>query len=173
MRSQHNNYITLPVLFIMVSNHYPMTFGHEFNWLVLIALSLIGAGARHYFNLKHRGQDKVWILPVAALAMVALAFVSKPKAPELSADADEITWAQIQPIIALRCQPCHSATPTFEGMTSPPQGVIYDSEEDVRTKAPMIMDRAILTHSMPPGNLTQITDEERKILGSWIQNLDQ
>ena len=78
-RSLHNNYFTLPVLFIMISNHFPMTYGHTWNWAILAALSLIGAGARHYFNLKHQGQHKVWILPVAAVAMIALAFVSRPR----------------------------------------------------------------------------------------------
>ena len=78
MRSLHNNYITLPVLFIMISNHYPMTYGHKYNWLILAAISFIGAAVRHYFNLKNKGKQKVWILPVAAAGMIALAIVTAP-----------------------------------------------------------------------------------------------
>lgn len=81
-RSLHNNYFTLPVLFMMVSNHYPHTFAHAYNWQILIGMTLIGAGTRHYFNTKHQGRHQVWILPVAALAMLALAFVVRPVEPE-------------------------------------------------------------------------------------------
>ena len=171
LRSFHNNYFTLPVLFIMISNHFPMTYGHTFNWAVLAALSLIGAGARHYFNLKHKGQHKVWILPVAAVAMMALAFVSRPNStpPEVAdAGAPAVVYADIEPIISERCLPCHAAQPTFEGIDSAPQGVMYDDPKQVQAVAQKIKTMAIDSQTMPPGNITQITDDERLKLAAWI-----
>lgn len=171
LRSLHNNYFTLPVLFIMVSNHFSMTYGHEWNWAILAALSLIGAGARHYFNLKHQGEHKVWILPVAALSMVALAFVSRPQsAPQVSqSEAAAVVYSDIQPIIEKRCLPCHARQPTFEGIPSAPQGVMYDDPLQVQAVAEKIKAMAIDSHTMPPGNITEITDEERALIGAWVQ----
>ncbi|MEC7985344.1 MAG: urate hydroxylase PuuD [Myxococcota bacterium] len=168
LRSLHNNYFTLPVLFIMVSNHFPMTYGHEYNWLVLAALSLIGAGARHYFNLKHKGENKVWILPVAALAMVALAMVSRPPTQTFPTESGVPEFASVQTIMTKRCQPCHSSTPTFDGVQMAPQGVVYDTPEQIKSFSPKIKSMAVDANTMPPGNLTHITDEERATLGAWI-----
>jgi uncharacterized membrane protein len=166
-RSLHNNYLTLPVLFIMVSNHFPMTFGHAFNWAVLAALSLIGAGARHYFNLKHQGHNKVWILPVAALAMFALAFVVRPEAPQAPAEGG-VSYAEAEAVIRERCSTCHAADPTFTGLQTAPQGVMYDTPQQIKAMSPKIKAMAVDSQTMPPGNITQITDEERALLGAWI-----
>ena len=167
LRSLHNNYFTLPVLFIMVSNHYPLTFGHELNWAVLAALSLLGAGVRHWFNLTGRGEKNVWILPVAAVGMIALALVSRP--PErAAAEGPEVSTTQAMAIIADRCLPCHSANPTDESFPVAPQGVMYDTPEQVMSKLDEIQARTIDSESMPLGNLTGMTEEERALLGAWI-----
>ncbi|MFN3201340.1 MAG: urate hydroxylase PuuD [Bradymonadia bacterium] len=172
-RSLHNNYFTLPVLFIMVSNHYPMTFGHAYNWAVLIALSLISAGVRHWFNLRGQGHKNVWILPVAAGAMVALALVSAPKAAD---DGPPVSFAEAKLIINTRCSPCHSAQPTQPGFVSPPGGIVYDTPEQIQRMAGRIHAQAVSAKVMPPGNLTGITDAERAALGRWIRagaNIDE
>ena len=119
LRSLHNNYLTLPVLFIMISNHFPVTYGHEWNWAILAALALIGAGTRHYFNLKGQGHKKVWILPAAATAMIALALVSKPVIPEPEPGI-VATFAEAHTIIQVRCLPCHaSSQPTLRSANRP------------------------------------------------------
>lgn len=168
LRSFHNNYFTLPVLFIMVSNHFPMTYGHKWNWAILAAISLIGAIIRHHFNLKSKGQYNVWILPIASVAILALAFVSKPNTPSVANATQTISYAQIAPIIKERCLPCHSATPTFTGITAPPLGVKYDTPMEVQSVANKIQIMAVDATTMPPGNITQITDEERRLIGAWI-----
>ena len=169
LRSLHNNYFTLPVLFIMISNHFPMTYGHQMNWAILAAISLIAAGIRHYFNLKSKGHHNVWILPVATVAMISLAFVIKPSQAPIEQTAHiEISYEDIEPIIKNRCQPCHATKPTFPGMVAPPLGVVYDTPEQVQSVAAMIKVRVVNSKTMPPGNITKITDEEREILGKWI-----
>ena len=169
LRSLHNNYFTLPVLFIMVSNHFPMTFGHSFNWAVLAAIALIGAGVRHHFNLKHQGHKNVWILPVASVAILALAFVIRPNSSPATQQATaRISYSDVKDIIAQRCQVCHSATPSLDGISAAPNGVMYDSHAQVKAVASKIKTQAVDLKVMPPGNLTNMTDEERALLGAWI-----
>ena len=172
LRSMHNNYFTLPVLFIMISNHFPMTYGHSAQWAVLAALSLIGAGARHYFNLTHQGHHKVWILPIAALSMIALAFIIRPTpAPSVTlagVNAESLTYKDIHPIIVQRCQPCHASNPDFMGFVAPPQGIVYETAEQVKAVVHKIKVQVVDTPMMPPGNLTKITQREREMIGAWI-----
>jgi uncharacterized membrane protein len=167
LRSLHNNYLTLPVLFIMISNHFPMTYGHESNWAVLAALALIGAGTRHYFNLVGQGEKKVWILPVAALAMVALALVTRPVTPE-PIPGITANFSEAQAIIHTRCLPCHATEPTHPAFPEPPLGIIYDTPEDIKRYVDKILTVAVYSKTMPLGNLTKMTDEERAKLGAWI-----
>ena len=172
-RSLHNNYFTLPVLFIMVSNHFPSTtWSHSWNWAILAALTLIGAGARHYFNLKHQGQHKEWILPVAALAMVTLAFVSRPQAPIVNHGETKPTYSSIAPIIEQHCVSCHAAKPNnpLWPMPSPPKGIDLSKPEYVQTHASQILTQAVHSKAMPfAGNQTGMTEEERARLGVWIE----
>jgi uncharacterized membrane protein len=165
MRSLHNNYLTLPVLFIMVSNHFPITWGHSANWAILAALALIGMGVRHYFNLKGKGENAIWILPVATLAMVALAFVVKPAAVEVAAVG--IPYAQIAPIVKQRCQPCHSTNPTHAVAAAAPEDLHFDNGEQVAADAERI-EVQLATGTMPFANMTQMTDEERTLFRQWI-----
>jgi len=176
-RSLHNNYFTLPVLFIMVSNHFPMTYGHSAGWAILAALSLIGAGTRHYFNLKHKGHHNVWILPVAALAMVALAFVSKPPPPPpptlavVGAEAPKVETYPVQHIIEKHCVSCHQAHPKNRlwPMPTPPKGIDLSQARNVKRYATQIMAQAVNSKVMPLANETKMTDEERQELGAWIK----
>ncbi len=174
LRSLHNNYMTLPVLFVMVSNHYPFTYGHAWNWAVLLAISVIGVGTRHYFNLRHEGRNVRWILPAAALAMVALAMVTQPAPPQggtsiaNGAGVESVPFFEVQAIVAKRCTPCHSATPAQAGFAGAPSGLTLDTPDEIRLQAERIQAVAVDAQTMPLGNLTGITPEERALLGRWI-----
>ena len=173
-RSIHNNYITLPVLFIMISAHYPFTYGHKYNWLILALISIIGALVRHYFNLRNTKQYKPWILPVAAIGMVLLIFYTAlPKIfinqNNLTSSGEQISFTEVNNIIKYRCGVCHATKPTFEGFDSPPLGIIYDNPEDILKNIYKIKSQAIDTNIMPPGNLTGITESEKKKINLWIQ----
>ena len=163
-RSVHNNYFTLPVLFIMISNHYPMTFGNRHAWLVLVAVLLIAAWVRHFFNLRHKGRT-VWAIPVTgALATLALAVAIAPAKPQAAA----FDVADVHRIVAERCATCHAAKPTQPGFNEPPKGVLLDTTASIVANAPKINEQAVLTKAMPIGNLTAMTDPERATLGAWI-----
>jgi uncharacterized membrane protein len=152
------------VLFIMISNHYPMTFGHRHAWLVLVAALLIAAYVRHFFNLRHQGRT-VWAIPVtAALATLALAMAIAP-AKQVSAP---FTFAEVQKIVGERCATCHAAKPTQPGFNEPPKGVALDTPALIVANAPKINEQAVVTKAMPIGNLTNMTDAERATLGAWI-----
>ena len=163
-RSVHNNYFTLPVLFIMISNHYPMTFGYRHAWLVLIAILLLAAFVRHFFNLRHKGRT-VWLIPVtAALATVVLAVAIAPDKPKAAA----YSFADVQRIVAARCAPCHAAKPTQPGFNDPPKGFVLDTPALIVANAQKINEQAVVSRVMPIANLTGMTDAERATLGAWV-----
>jgi len=166
-RSIHNNYLTLPVLFAMLSNHFPLTYGHPQGWLVLLALMGLGAWVRHFFNLRHQGRV-VWAIPVsAAVGVVVLAAAIAPR--DVSTSVANVSFAQAQAVIARRCLPCHSATPTQSWFPEAPNGVMFDSSDQIVGRAQQIYQQAVVTKNMPFGNLTNITQEERDILAAWVQ----
>ncbi len=166
-RSVHNTYFTLPVLFIMTSNHYPMTFGHKHAWLILAIIALAGVLIREFFVRRHKGRES-WGLPAAAVViLVALAFVLAPKSTG-SGSADGATFAKVAPIIQERCAACHAEKPTFAGFEQAPAGVKLDTPERIRAAAPRIQQQSVTTQAMPIGNLTKMTPEERALVGKWI-----
>jgi uncharacterized membrane protein len=170
-RSVHNTYFTLPVLFIMISNHYPMTYGSKHGWAILAVFLLSGALIRQYFVLRHVGKNLVW-LPAAGAAMLvvlAIAIAPKPAATGAQAAAAKgVTFAQVQPVLKERCTVCHSEKPTFAGFAQPPGGLMLDTPEQVKAAAQRIHQQTIATQAMPIGNLTKMTDEERTLLGKWL-----
>ncbi|RLU03617.1 MAG: hypothetical protein D9N11_03215 [Ketobacter sp.] len=168
IRSVHNNYLTLPVLFLMISNHYPMTYGHPQAWAVLMAILLIGAWTRHFFNLKHKGVIKPGILVSAAIATIALAWVIAPAAPAQPQATTRVTTEQAFSIVQQRCSSCHSATPTDDVFKVAPSGVQLDSIQQMEQWAPRILARSVSSHDMPFMNKTGMTEEERVTLGNWI-----
>ena len=172
LRSVHNNYITLPVLFIMISSHFPFTYGHKYNWIILLIISVIGASVRHYFNLRNKKKYKVWILPTAAIGMILLMmYVSLPKILQknnLEIENKEITFNEIQNIIKYRCGVCHAQKPTFEGYEEAPYGIIFDTPEDILNNIDLIKSQSIHSDAMPPGNVTGMTEKERKKIEIWI-----
>jgi uncharacterized membrane protein len=169
-RSLHNNYMTLPVLFIMISNHYPMTYGAGRPWVVLALLGLTGVAVRHVFNLRGRGQASGPAIAVAvALAVVSVTYVTLEKGGQSgSAPARPVTYAEIQPILVARCATCHSAHPTSPDFRSPPLGLVLDSWEHASAAGAKIKARAVDTETMPLGNRTGMTEDERRTLGAWI-----
>ncbi|MDB5678594.1 urate hydroxylase PuuD [Sphingomonas bacterium] len=169
-RSVHNNYMTLPVLFVMISNHYPMIFAAPLNWLWLIALGVIGATIRHFFNLKNQGVVRPWILFVAGLAFFAVAALNQSmRQPPAAATAAAPTYADIRALIDRHCSMCHAQVPTHPGIAAPPNGVVFDSADALRRHAPQIYERAVMSDNMPLGNETGMTKDERAQLGAWIQ----
>jgi uncharacterized membrane protein len=170
-RSLHNNYFTLPVLFIMISNHYPITFGGAGNWLILAALAAIAIAVRHYFNLSNRGNNQPWILPAAAVAMIALAFVATPPraVPAGAAAAGRVPFQQVAQVIHSRCAVCHAAHPTQDGFDAPPKGVMFEQPQQIAAQAQAIYAQAVATQTMPLGNLTEMTPNERQLVGRWVE----
>jgi len=163
-RSVHNNYFTLPVLFTMISNHYPMTFGNRNAWLVLVAVLLIAAYVRHFFNLRHKGRT-VWAIPITgAIATLALAVAIAPAKPA----AAPFALADVHRIVSERCATCHATKPTQAGFNEAPKGVLLDTTASIVANAQKINEQAVLTKAMPIGNLTGMTDAERATLGAWI-----
>lgn len=167
-RSLHNNYITLPVVFIMISNHFPSTFGHAWNWFVLMVIVVASAGIKHYWNLLDRGQSRPIVLAVSIIALVTLSFVISPAFEDTMDAAIPTSFEEANAVIQARCVSCHSASPTDDQWTAAPNGVMYDTPEQIAAMADKIMTRAVRTKTMPQGNKTGMTDEERTVLKRWI-----
>ena len=166
-RSVHNNYFTLPVLFIMISNHYPMTYGAKHGWAVLLAIMLLAAYVRHFFNLRHRGRT-VWAIPVTALlGTLVLAILIAPDKPQVAAGGPP-PFAQAQAIITQRCVSCHAEKPTQEGFAVAPKNVMFNTPDLIAVNAQKIYEQAVVTKAMPIGNLTGMTDDERATLAAWF-----
>ncbi len=170
-RSVHNTYFTLPVLFIMISNHYAMTYGSTFNWLILIAISVAGALIRVYFVQRHSGKPSA--LPIAAAAVILLvsSFLMAPRPADTSAgtfDGVEL-FSKVSIIIQQRCAGCHAVTPTQAGFAAAPKGVLLESEASILSQATLIHQQTVVAKVMPIGNMTQMTDEERTIIDQWFQ----
>jgi uncharacterized membrane protein len=165
LRSVHNNYLTLPVVFTMLSNHFPFTYGHSYAWLILVALLVIGAWIRHFFNLRQLGRT-VWAIPVsAAIAIAVLAILIRPQ-NESAAGTPAVPFAQVARIVDQRCTACHSQTPTV--VDKAPQGVRLDTAEEIKAQTDAIEQLAVETKTMPLGNVTHMTQTERDLLGRWI-----
>jgi uncharacterized membrane protein len=172
-RSTHNNYLTLPVVFTMLSNHYAFTFQTRYNWVVLMAVFVAGFLIRHWFNVHHTGAKPDWRLwpaaaaPIFAVILLTL-FTQPPPAPPLAADAKPITFTDVQEIVSARCHTCHSAQPTFRGIAQAPKGVKFDTPSQIALQATQIYAQAVTTRAMPLGNVTKITEKERQTLATWI-----
>ena len=167
LRSLHNNYLTLPVLFVMVSNHFPSTFGFKYPWILLAAISFGSAGIKHWLNLREQGKYSIWVMPVSVLILLATAYVSAPPKPgECKAN---ISFTEVNAIVQKRCISCHSVKPADEVITAPPNGVTYDTPDNLVKLKDKIMQRVVITKTMPQNNKTNMTLEERDIIRCWIE----
>ncbi len=182
LRSVHNNYLTLPLLFIMISNHYPMTYQHDNAWLVLMAIGIVSAWIRHYFNLKHTGISRPSILITGAIGMIVIAgWVSIPASPRIETSAaakiqvpDIVLNAQqkiVFDVIQTHCANCHSAQPTDDMFVIAPLGLMFDTWQQIEKRASVIHRRTVITKDMPLMNKTGMTQDERQIIGTWFEDL--
>jgi uncharacterized membrane protein len=167
-RSVHNNYLTLPVLFAMISQHFPFTYGHDNSWVVLLAFMALGALVRHAFNLRHQGRDIRRTLAVVAAGGVVLivGLAPQPQAAGLTA-AD---FPAVQQVFAARCVTCHSSHPTNPGFSVAPKGVMFDTQAEIVANAQRAYEQVVVTKAMPLGNVTGITDAERDLIGRWVRS---
>jgi uncharacterized membrane protein len=166
-RSIHNNYFTLPVLFVMVSNHFPSTFGNKYQWAVLAAISIGAAGIKHWLNLREQGKLSVWILPVSVILLLAVAYVTAPQPS--GTKCKEVSFATVNMIIQQRCISCHSSKPTDNIYTTAPNGVKYDTPAEIVAKKELILQRVVITKTMPQNNKTNMTPEERDLIRCWLE----
>lgn len=163
-RSVHNTYFTLPVLFTMISNHYPMTYAHPQGWLTLVLIMLAGVLIRQFFVMRHRGQFQWW-LPVAGVALLAVLVVLMAPKP-VDAGGDAVPFSQVRMIVAERCAACHAERPSWEGFAQPPKGIVLETPEQILAHAAKSAE-TIASGYMPLGNLTGITEEERHLFAVW------
>src|SRR5262245_35392093 len=131
-RSIHNNYFTLPVLFVMVSNHFPSTFGNQYQWAILAAITIGSAGIKHWLNLREQGKLSVWIMPASVVILLAAAYVTAPKSS--NATCKDVSFSEVNTIVQQRCVSCHSSRPTDNVYSAPPNGVKYDTPEEIVAK---------------------------------------
>ena len=170
-RSVHNNYMTLPVLFTMISLHYPMIVGNPHNWILLAAISAVGVSIRHFFNLRHTGQIRYEYMVGGMAGFVAVMFyassIQYAAIPKIA--AEQATFAKAQGIIARHCTACHAAVPEHPDFDIAPGGIVLENRDEIRKYAAQIYEQAVVSDLMPLGNETGMTDEERAVLGEWIR----
>jgi uncharacterized membrane protein len=164
-RSVHNTYFTLPVLFIMISNHYPMTYSHDNGWLVLIFIMLAGVLIRQFFVLRHSGSASPALPAVAVVLLLSMVWYLSPK-PVDSAGADRVSEARIAAIVNSRCVACHASKPTQPGFAEAPLGLVMETPQQIEILAARIA-ATVQSKYMPIGNLTGMTDQERAIVATW------
>ncbi len=169
-RSLHNNYLTLPVLFLMLSNHNPLLFASEWNWLMVALILAAGALIRHFFNTMHAHKGKPWWSLAAALALFAVivwlsAFSPGGKVEEEAAAEP----AEVYELVAGRCSMCHAAEPAWDGLTGPPNDVVLETPEDIERHAHQIYLQAGRSTAMPPGGLIEMDAEERAMIVAWYE----
>ncbi len=182
-RALHNNYLALPVLFLMLANHYPLAFASRFNWIIATLALVAGASIRHFYIARHRGSGDLWwtwgLAAAAGAAMVALSLsgVERPQAraaaPASAMDAIASVvaprLADVAEIVGDRCAVCHARNPAWPGLAAPPKGVTLETHAQIRAHAEEIAQQAVWTRAMPPpGAHAGMTDEERRTLALWI-----
>jgi uncharacterized membrane protein len=170
-RSTHNNYMTLPVLLIMVSGHYASTYGSDYSWAILAVLAISGASVRHYFNLRNKGRagEGLWFAAAGVVLMLGLlAFWMGQAGMRSDAGGEKVAFAEAQAIVAQRCTVCHSATPDEDFVDAAPLGVMFDTPAQIQARAADIQTQTVQGDVMPPGNMTEMTAAEREVLGRWI-----
>jgi uncharacterized membrane protein len=168
-RSLHNNYLTLPVIFTMISNHAPFTYARPYGWVVLLTVFVSGFLIRHHFNRKHAGQTpQRWLWPAAAAVLAGGLLLTLPEGwRELP--SGPVAFEEVHKIINERCSACHSARPRFAGLTEPPKGITFDTPGQIAASSANIYVQVVATRAMPLNNLTHITERERATLAQWVQ----
>lgn len=171
-RSVHNNYLTLPVVVLMISNHYPLLYATRFNWIIVAIILALGPVIRHFFNARHAGRKSPWwVWGVAAVGVIAILFLSAagPRNVKTSALPAQPTLADVEEIVMSRCSMCHAAEPVWAGIVAAPKGILLDAPEHIHRNIRLIGRVAAWSNAMPPGNITEMTSEERAILAAHIE----
>jgi len=180
-RSLHNNYLTLPVIFFMLSSHYPLAFATQWNWIIASLIFLIGVVIRHYFNTRHaRKGNPHWTWAVAVVLFIIIAWLSSgPKLPGAAGEAVASRAAEsflsashfeaASLTVQTRCSMCHTAEPAWPGVYQAPKNVILDTDNAIASHATEIVMQAGYAHAMPPGNASEMTPEERALLVAWFR----
>jgi uncharacterized membrane protein len=161
--------MTLPVILIMISNHYPALTGGPYAWLCVALISVAGVSIRHFFNLRHVGREAQGYLVLGAALFGLVSVIASLRPISATAKVGPPPYAKVAAIVQHHCVTCHSPNPTHPGFTAPPAGVVLDSPGQLRLHASRIYDMAVATHAMPLGNETAMTDQERETLGRWIK----
>ena len=182
-RSSHNNYMTLPVLFLMISGHYPMTFSTPYAWVIVALVLLAGGVVRHFYNERHAGRgDAWWAWGLAAVCVALAIFVSMTGSPAGRAQLGLTLQKQIEiashatipkhigDIILTRCAMCHAKDPLWAGVAVPPKGILLQTPDQIKRAMGEIRVQAVLTQAMPPNNITQMTANERRVLAAWLES---
>jgi uncharacterized membrane protein len=170
-RSVHNNYLTLPVVVLMISNHYPLLYATRFNWIIVAIVLALGPVIRHFFNERHAGRKSPWwVWGVAAAGVIAIGFLSAagPREVKASALSTQPTLANVEEIVMSRCSMCHAAEPVWAGIVTAPKGILLDGTEHIQRNIRLIGRVAAWSSAMPPGNITEMTSEERAVLAAYI-----
>ena len=166
LRSAHNNYLTLPVVFAMLSAHYPMTYGHPHSWLVLLGLFAASVLIRHFFNVRWASGNgnTAWLLAAGTVVFIVVALLATPDAGE---DSEAPSFAQVRTVLDNRCVGCHAVKPSL--VPAPGKGVVLQTAADIRKHAHAIYAQSVQSRAMPLGNVTKMTDEERLVLAAWYR----
>jgi uncharacterized membrane protein len=175
-RSTHNNYLTLPVVFVMISNHYPLAYATRFSWLILALVLVIGGLLRHFYNVRHQRRPSPWwtwgLAALCGLAIIGLSALGPATIdrPRKRADAPPAAPAfrEVEAIVASRCSMCHAKEPVWAGITVAPKGVLLDTAAHIKANVRDIAIAAAWSNAMPPSNVTQMTLKEREALSAWV-----
>jgi uncharacterized membrane protein len=168
-RSVHNNYLTLPVILLMISNHYPLLFATRYNWVIVAIVLALGPIIRHFYNSRHAGKGSPWwTWGVAAAGMIAIGLLSAAGPRDATTSAATPTFKAVENIISSRCSPCHAAEPVWASIPTAPRGILLDDAEHIRRNARLIGRNAAWSNAMPPGNITEMTPDERATLAAWL-----
>jgi len=185
LRSTHNNYLTLPVVFLMLSNHNPLAFGTDYNWIIAALVFLMGVTIRHYFNTRHaRKGSPNWTWAVTAILFILIAWLStaplrydtweesdaRPLTPTELKFANAEGFEDVASVIPGRCSMCHAREPFYDGIRNAPKGMLLETDHDIARAATQIFLQAGVTHAMPPANVSYMEDDERRMIVEWYRN---
>ncbi len=184
-RSTHNNYLTLPVIFLMLSNHYPLAFATQYNWIIASLVFLMGVTIRHWFNTRHaRKGSPTWTWIATVVLFIVIMWLSSvprvltgedeqaalPVVPAFARFVEDTHFDAAREVVLSRCSMCHAQEPVWEGIVVPPKGVLLESDAEIAAQARDIYLQAGRSHAMPPANITQIEPEERRLLVAWFES---
>ncbi len=186
LRSTHNNYLTLPVVFLMLSNHYPLAFATQYNWIIAALVFLMGVTIRHYFNTRHaRAGNPTWTWLATALLFIGIMWLSTAPMykPVEDAEAQPLTryeqkfaaaegFEEANDVVLGRCSMCHAREPVWEGIQWAPKGVLLETEGDIARNARQIYLQAGVSHAMPPANVTYMEPEDREAIIRWFRSVE-